>query len=71
MGNNDKLDYILATLDLYLKEGKRPIEALEETIADYAFVFFHDDGRLPLGRAAKLILKRLREKDDEQEKDTD
>lgn len=44
---NEKILYILNSLDLYLSEGIDPLDALVATIADYAKVF-----RLTVGDVA-------------------
>jgi len=58
-GEREKLGFIISALDLYLGMGVDPVAALHDVIQDYAYVFHHDDGRLPLNRAAEIALRRM------------
>lgn len=68
--NREKLDYLLSSLDMHLSAGKSPAEAWVTAVENYAFVYHTEDGRLPIGRAAELALKHLRENDDSDSNET-
>jgi hypothetical protein len=39
MSDREKIDYLIADFDRYLRDGKTPMEALNLTMDDYQYVF--------------------------------
>lgn len=58
---NEKLDYLISSLDLHLSMGKTPLDALVATVEDYAAVWHASDDKTNLARAATVALKHWRE----------
>lgn len=57
----EKLEYLIASLDFHLTDGRSPVDVWCQVVRDYAFVYHTDDGRTPLNRAAEIALSYLGE----------
>lgn len=57
---HEKTDYFWEAFDSHLRAGLTGKEAIEKAAGDYRFVFFNDDDRTSLQRAASLALIQLR-----------
>lgn len=57
----DQIEYFFADLDLHIRCGKSPKEALLATVEDYAFVYHSDDDKTPLARAATIALRQIKD----------
>ena len=55
----DKLDFLMTTFESYLTDGVHPDTAWSMAVADYGYVYFTDDGRLPINRAAERALASM------------
>lgn len=60
----EKLAYILSMFDFCLGEGMEPLEAWEEALRAYAFVYHTDDSRPPIARSAEIMIERLKAKEE-------
>ena len=61
----DRLSYLILTLDEHLSSGLKPDDAWSKALAEYAYVYHTDDGRLPLARAAELALAQMKKEQEE------
>lgn len=57
--SREKRDYFFAAFDAHLRGGYAGPEALKRAAHNYAHVFYGDDDKTPLSRAAGIALKEL------------
>lgn len=65
------MEFFFSAFDAYLRSGMEAEQALAKTASDYAYVYFHEDGRSPLARAAERALLALQETGEEAVVDDD
>lgn len=55
----EQIEYFFEAFNADLRAGVDPEEALKRTAREYAYVFFGDDDRSELARAASFALAKL------------
>ena len=68
---SQKRDFFFEALDMYLRDGIEPGVAIKRATDDYAYVYYHRDGRTPLARASSRVLDFIAEADKDGEKQDD